>query len=141
MALLQGINNEALALSLFVDGVASRLPVSFTLANVSQVCAVLVSQLSVFLTQSMNHDWQDASACSFLRLVSPPQLPLVVGELLEPGPVFQAVNYAGQPTAGVIVGPDASFFFLLTNIRLALTSHSLRLSYGVQLCLPRSAGR
>lgn len=51
MALLQGISNEALALSLFVDGVASRLPVSFTLANVSQVCAVLVSQLSVFLTQ------------------------------------------------------------------------------------------
>lgn len=81
MALLQGISNEALALSLFVDGVASRLPVSFTLANVSQ----------------------DPSACSFLRLVSPPQLPLVVGELLEPGPVFQAVNYAGQPTAGVIV--------------------------------------
>ncbi len=93
----------------------------------------------------MNHHWQDPSACSFLRLVTPPQLPLMVGQLLEPGPVFQAVNHAGQPIAGVIVGacivPAASFFLLLTNIWLALKTHLLRWSYGVQLCLPRSAGR
>ncbi len=49
MALLQGISNEALALSLFVDGVASRLPVSFTLANVSQVCAVLASVVRIHM--------------------------------------------------------------------------------------------
>jgi hypothetical protein len=49
MVLLQGISNEALALSLFVDGVASRLPVSFTLANVSQVCAVLASVVRIHM--------------------------------------------------------------------------------------------
>jgi hypothetical protein len=56
MALLQGISNEALDLSLFVDGVASRLPVSFTLANVSQVCAVLASVVKIHIFPHPQHE-------------------------------------------------------------------------------------